>query len=92
EQYPQFEYRDFISGKKRISGDDLHFSPSSSYYICGPDSLKERMVSALKDLKIPKSQIHGEHFADGYTPWFGLLKARKTSRISKTKLAVSQNL
>ncbi len=92
EQYPQFEYRDFISGKKRISADDLHFSPSSSYYICGPDSLKERMVSALKDLKIPKSQIHCEHFADGYTPWFGLLKARKTSRISRTKLAVSQNL
>jgi ring-1,2-phenylacetyl-CoA epoxidase subunit PaaE len=77
QQYPQFHYIDFISGKKRMSKDDLNIDPNALYYICGPDSLKEGIALALKDLQIHKSQIHVEHFADGYTPWFGLMKARK---------------
>jgi ring-1,2-phenylacetyl-CoA epoxidase subunit PaaE len=82
-QYPQFEYTDFISGKKRISKEDLTAEPNANYYICGPDALKEGIIKALKDLKVNKSNIHVEHFADGYTPWFGLLKGRKTAIMSK---------
>jgi ring-1,2-phenylacetyl-CoA epoxidase subunit PaaE len=72
--YPSFSYNDFISGNKRISKDDLNINAKASYYICGPDSLKEGIVKHLKDLKINKDNIHVEHFADGYTPWFGLFK------------------
>jgi ring-1,2-phenylacetyl-CoA epoxidase subunit PaaE len=72
--FPQFSYNDFISNSKRIGKDDLNISPNASYYICGPDSLKEGLLKHLKDLKISKSNIHVEHFADGYTPWFGLFR------------------
>lgn len=73
-QYPQFEYKNFISGNNRISKNDLNHGPNAHYYICGPDSLKDGITQHLKDLKISKSNINVEHFADGYTPWFGLLK------------------
>lgn len=76
QQYPQFQYIDFVSGKKRIHKDDLGIAPDAIYYICGPNSLKEGIISTLKDLKVQKSQIHVEHFADGYTPWFGLIQNR----------------
>jgi ring-1,2-phenylacetyl-CoA epoxidase subunit PaaE len=76
-QYPQFEYKDFISEKNRISKNDLSIHPNATYYICGPDSLKETITQHLKELNINKYNINVEHFADGYTPWFGLLKARK---------------
>jgi hypothetical protein len=36
--------------------------------------LKKGMVAHLKDLKVNKSNIHVEHFADGYVPWFGISK------------------
>lgn len=75
QQYPQFTYIDCISGKRRISKDDLSIYPNAMFYICGPDSLKEGIGETLKDLKINKSQINVEHFADGYTPWFGLVQA-----------------
>lgn len=78
QQYPQFEYINFISGKNRIGKEDLNIDPNACYYICGPDSLKEGITQHLKDLKISKFNINVEHFADGYTPWFGLLKQRKT--------------
>ncbi len=74
QQYPQFTHVDFISGKKRISKDDLNIDPNASFYICGPDSLKEGVLKQLKNLKIHNSNIHIEHFADGYVAWFGLLK------------------
>jgi ring-1,2-phenylacetyl-CoA epoxidase subunit PaaE len=80
QNYPQFEYIDFISGKKRISKDDLSINPNASYYICGPDSLKEAITQHLKDLKIRNSNINIEHFADGFTPWFGLLKVWKINK------------
>jgi ferredoxin-NADP reductase len=50
----------------------LNINPNAAFYICGPDSLKEGVLRHLKDLKINKSQINVEHFADGYVPWFGL--------------------
>jgi ring-1,2-phenylacetyl-CoA epoxidase subunit PaaE len=74
QQFPQFSYNDFISGSKRISKDDLNINPNAAYYICGPDALKDGILKHLKDLKINKTNIHVEHFADGYTPWFGLFK------------------
>lgn len=74
DQYPQFEYKNFISGNNRISKNDLNHGPDACYYICGPDSLKEGVTQHLKDLIISKSNINVEHFVDGYTPWFGLLK------------------
>jgi ring-1,2-phenylacetyl-CoA epoxidase subunit PaaE len=83
QQFSQFSYHDFISGNKRIGKDDLNISPNAAYYICGPDTLKEGILQHLKELKISKTNIHVEHFADGYTPWFGLLKGRKTNIISK---------
>ena len=72
-QYPQFEYIEFISSIKRIEKNDLKFGNNAYYYICGPDSLKDGITQDLKDLKISKSHINIEHFADGYTPWFGLV-------------------
>jgi hypothetical protein len=36
--------------------------------------LKEGIVTHLKDLNIDPMKIHVEDFADGYTPWFGLLR------------------
>ncbi len=86
QQYPQFEYIDFISGKKRISKDDLSIDPNASYYICGPDSLKEGITKHLKDLKISKLNINVEHFADGFTPWFGLLKVQKINVLNKVAI------
>lgn len=80
EQHSQFHYVDFISGTKRICNDDVRVAPDAIYYICGPDSLKEGIISILKDLKVQKSHIHVEHFADGYTPWFGLLQNRFRKR------------
>jgi ring-1,2-phenylacetyl-CoA epoxidase subunit PaaE len=76
-QYPQFEYSDFISGKRRISKEDLSSDPNTLYYICGPDSLKDGMIRTLRELKIENAKIHVEHFADGYVPWFGLFERRK---------------
>ncbi len=77
QQHSHFEYKDFISGKKRIGKEDLNIDPNAFYYICGTDSLKESITQYLKDLKINKSNINVEHFADGYTPWFGLFKQQK---------------
>jgi ring-1,2-phenylacetyl-CoA epoxidase subunit PaaE len=68
-----FNYYDFISGKKRISIEDLKNHANAEFYICGPDALKEGIVSYLEELKIEKSKINIEHYADGYVPWFGLL-------------------
>jgi ring-1,2-phenylacetyl-CoA epoxidase subunit PaaE len=73
-QYQQFQRIDFISGKKRISQADLSLYPNATFYICGPDTLKEGIAKYLKQLKINASQIHMEHFADGYVPWLGLIK------------------
>jgi ferredoxin-NADP reductase len=72
-QYPQFEYIEFISSIKRIEKNDLSYGNNAYYYICGPDSLKDGITRLLNDLKISKSHIYIEHFADGYTPWFGLV-------------------
>ena len=77
QQYPQFEYIDFISGKRRIEKNDLNNLHFSHFYICGPDSLKNGITKELNELNIFKSTIFIEHFADGYTPWFGLLKYLK---------------
>jgi ring-1,2-phenylacetyl-CoA epoxidase subunit PaaE len=81
-QYPQFVYKNFISGKSRISKEDLTPHLNASFYICGPDKLKEGMIASLNELKISKSNINVEHFADGYVPWFGLLQ-NKSMAISK---------
>lgn len=86
QQNSHFKYENFISGKKRIGKEDLSIDPNTCYYICGPDSLKEGITQHLKDLKISKSNINVEHFADGYTPWFGLLKQRKTKMLNKAAI------
>jgi ring-1,2-phenylacetyl-CoA epoxidase subunit PaaE len=65
QQYPQFAYMD---------KDDLNTDPHATFYICGPDSLKEGVLQHLNGLKINKSNVYVEHFADGYVPWFGLFK------------------
>ncbi|MFN8355275.1 MAG: sterol desaturase family protein [Spirosomataceae bacterium] len=69
---PQFNYRDFISGKQPISSEELRQHPDAHFYICGPDTLKMSIQYQLKQLNIAKSKIHVEHYADGYVPWFGL--------------------
>jgi ring-1,2-phenylacetyl-CoA epoxidase subunit PaaE len=74
QHYPQFQYRNFISGSNRIEKSDLSLGNNPNYYICGPDSLKEGILRNLKELNVSKSNIHIEHFADGYKPWFGLWK------------------
>jgi ferredoxin-NADP reductase/sterol desaturase/sphingolipid hydroxylase (fatty acid hydroxylase superfamily) len=88
-QYTQFKYIDFISGKNRLSQDDLVAEPNTVYYICGPDSLKEGITAHLKDLKINKSNINVEHFADGYTPWFGLFSNKKINLVNKTAIILT---
>lgn len=74
DQYPNFKYKNFISGNNRISKNDFNNDSNTCYYICGPNSLKVGVMQYLKELKISKANINVEHFADGYTPWFGLLK------------------
>jgi hypothetical protein len=69
----QFKCIDFISSNKRIEKNDLDLFKDAHYYICGPDAFKDGIRQHLKDLKIAKSNINIEHFADGYMPWFGLL-------------------
>lgn len=86
QQYSHFEYKDFISDKKRICKEDLSINPNACYYICGPDSLKEGITQHLKDLKVNKSNINVEHFADGYTPWFGLFRKQKTRILNKADI------
>lgn len=73
-QYPHFQYLKFISSKKRIGKNDLCKDLNGDYYICGPDSLKGDVIHYLKELNISKSKVYIEHFADGDTPWFGLLQ------------------
>jgi ring-1,2-phenylacetyl-CoA epoxidase subunit PaaE len=70
--YPQFEYIDFISGKSRIEKKDLAKAPNTQYFICGPDALKDGIGQNLQELNVSKANIHIEHFADGYKPWFGI--------------------
>lgn len=73
QQFTQFKYSNFISGKNRISKSDLAFDTNTNYYICGPDALKDAMTKDLEQLQVSKDNIHVEHFADGYVSWFGLL-------------------
>jgi ring-1,2-phenylacetyl-CoA epoxidase subunit PaaE len=72
EQYKHFHYQDFFSGQSRIGKNDLTDLVGSSFYICGPDSLKDTMHSYLTELNVDPAMIHIEHYADGYVPWFGL--------------------
>jgi ring-1,2-phenylacetyl-CoA epoxidase subunit PaaE len=72
QQFTQFEYIDFISGKTRLEKKDLAKYPNAQYYICGPDTLKDGIRQHLHDLNISKAKINIEHFADGYKPWFGI--------------------
>lgn len=74
QQYPQFRYEEFISGISRISKEDLAVEGNPVYYLCGPASLKDGITGYLKSMEISAQRIHVEHFADGYVPWFGLLK------------------
>jgi ferredoxin-NADP reductase/sterol desaturase/sphingolipid hydroxylase (fatty acid hydroxylase superfamily) len=76
-KYTQFKYTDFISGKNRICKDDLVAAQNTLYYLCGPDSLKDGIMAHLKDLKINKSNINIAHFAEGYSPWFGIFSSKK---------------
>jgi ring-1,2-phenylacetyl-CoA epoxidase subunit PaaE len=80
--FPQLSYTNFISGKNRIGQHDLDFGKSATYFICGPDSLKDACTQHLKALGIAKAQINVEHFADGYTPWCGLFTT-KQPRLAK---------
>jgi ring-1,2-phenylacetyl-CoA epoxidase subunit PaaE len=73
----KFQSIDFISGKRRISKEDLQFEQNTNFYICGPDALKEGIKAHLKTLNIDPANINVEHFADGYVPWFGLLNKKR---------------
>ena len=77
EIHPNFKYKKFISGQSRIDKNDLINKSNTQFFICGPNSLKEGIISYLNDLKVSKSNIHVEHFVDGYTPWFGLLRRKQ---------------
>lgn len=70
--HAHFSYIDFISGKQRIGATDLITSSNTCYYICGPESMQKEIASHLKQAGINKTAVHVEHFADGYTPWFGI--------------------
>ncbi len=72
QKFPNFKYSNFISGQSRISKEDLSKYANANFYICGPEPLQQAVVKHLSDLKISKSNIHVEHFADGYVPWFGM--------------------
>jgi ring-1,2-phenylacetyl-CoA epoxidase subunit PaaE len=86
QQYPHFKCEDFISGKNRIDKDNLNIDPNATFYICGPSSLKEGIITHLKHLRINKSNINVEHFADGYVSWFGLFNKTKVGNVSKVAI------
>jgi ferredoxin-NADP reductase len=79
ETYPNFKYTNFISGKKRIGKNDLIAKLNTHFFICGPTSLTEGIKSHLNDLNVSKSNIHIEHFVDGYIPWLGLFRKKQIS-------------
>ncbi len=70
--HPQFEYVSLLAGQKRLTADDLRAYSGAEFYLCGSDSLKTSVLVELKKLKIDSQNIHLEHYADGYVPWFGL--------------------
>jgi ring-1,2-phenylacetyl-CoA epoxidase subunit PaaE len=71
-KFPNFKVAHYISGKNRISKQDLVSQEPTDYYICGPENLKKGINQHLKNIGIAKENIHQENFADGYVPWFGL--------------------
>ncbi len=87
-QYPHFTYAHFISGKKRIKAEDLINEPNATYFVCGPDALKDDMLGHLKKMSIDRSNINVEHFADGYLPWFGLMRKPKRETMPKAILSL----
>jgi ring-1,2-phenylacetyl-CoA epoxidase subunit PaaE len=82
-QYPKFRCQYFVRGKNRITKNDFSNFNDATYFICGPSSLQQTIITCLKDLKIDSSKVNLEHFADGYLPWFGLF----TKKYSVPKLA-----
>ena len=70
--YPLFTYTNYISGQKRISIDDIKPFNQASFYVCGPNSLKESIKSFVEELNGNSSKVNLEHYADGYVPLFGL--------------------
>jgi ring-1,2-phenylacetyl-CoA epoxidase subunit PaaE len=71
-KHKNFSCKNFISGQSRISTDDLFLHKDSTFFICGPESLKNAVVKNLTALKVEKRKINISNFADGYVPWFGL--------------------
>jgi ring-1,2-phenylacetyl-CoA epoxidase subunit PaaE len=89
-QYPKFKSQYFISGKNRITKNDISNFNDATYFICGPSSLQQTMVTYLKDLKIDTSKVNTAYFADGYVPWFGLfIKKYSVPKLAKQAAALS---
>jgi ring-1,2-phenylacetyl-CoA epoxidase subunit PaaE len=71
-KHANFELKEFYSRKSRMGIDDFRDYLNYTAYICGPDGLKDSVKKYLKTLGFKSSQINMEHYADGYTPWFGI--------------------
>jgi ring-1,2-phenylacetyl-CoA epoxidase subunit PaaE len=78
QHYAQFRYTNFISGNTRICKENLNIDANATYYICGPDALKESVLKYLEEININNVNVHLEHFADGYVPWFGVFEKKPT--------------
>ena len=79
-EHADFTYRDFVSGERRLGIEDLRppaeADRATSFYLCGPDGLKDVMRAHLSALGVPPVHVHTEHYAEGYVPWFGLTTPR----------------
>lgn len=69
--HTNFTFKSFTDATGRLSIEDLKPHINANFYICGPEGLKNDMVAHLKTLKVDKSKINIENYADGYLPWFG---------------------
>jgi ring-1,2-phenylacetyl-CoA epoxidase subunit PaaE len=70
---PQLNVKHFISGKNRLSKQDianvLDLYPSSQTFVCGLETLKKSVKKYLKELE-NENKIFEEDFADGALPFW----------------------
>lgn len=61
--YPVIGPRDTVSLDAASLRKTIPNIAQSDVYVCGPESFSTMIISALRDLSIPESQIHNEAFA-----------------------------